>query len=37
MVIKEYEPIPHLKIDKQLINDAARQLLTQLLGKEVAI
>lgn len=37
VVVMSDQQFAYVKIDKQLINEAARQDLTQLLGKEVAI
>jgi hypothetical protein len=37
VVVMSDQQFAYVKIDKQLIDEAARQDLTQLLGKEVAI
>ena len=37
VVVMPDQQFAYVKIDKQLIDDAARQDLTRLLGKEVAI
>lgn len=37
VVVMPDQQFAYVKIDKQLIDEAARQDLTQLLGKEVAI
>ncbi|WP_394801676.1 hypothetical protein [Bacteroides thetaiotaomicron] len=37
VVVMSDQQFAYVKIDKQLINEAARQDLTQLLGKDIAI
>ena len=37
VVVMSDQQFDYVKIDKQLINEAARQDLTQLLGKDIAI
>ena len=37
VVVMSEQQVAYVKVDKQLLDDAARQHLTHLLGKEVAI
>ena len=37
VVVMPEQQVAYIKVDKQIIDDAARQDLTRLLGKEVAI
>ena len=37
VVVMQDQDVAYIKVDKQLIDDAVRQDLAQLLGKEVAI
>ena len=37
VVVMSDQQVAYVKVDKQQIDDATRQDLTQLLGKEVAI